>query len=40
MTADGGVPFYLTPANGSTAEVSQVVAAMKAQQKAAKRDGF
>lgn len=40
VSADGGIPFNPTPTDGSTAEVSQVVGAMKALQKAAKRDHF
>lgn len=40
VTADGGIPFNPTPADGSAAEVSQVIPAMEALKKAARRSDF
>lgn len=40
VSGDGAIPFNPTPADGSTAEVSQVVRAMMALKKAARRDDF
>jgi len=40
VSADGGIPFNPTTLDGSAAEVAQVVAAMTALKKAARRDNF
>lgn len=40
VTQDGGIPFNPTPADGSAAEISQVVGAMEALKKAARRSDF
>lgn len=40
VSGDGAIPFNPTPADGSTAEVSEVVRAMMALKAAARRDDF